>query len=63
LIQRPERSVSAARFSDCASQRVSKRPIWLGDAPLPFAASHGSHHLRPLGVCSRTSAKSSACSA
>jgi len=33
-----ERSVSAARFSDRASQFVSNRPIWLGDAPQPFAA-------------------------
>ena len=31
-IQRPERSASAERFFSAASQRVSKRPIWLGDA-------------------------------
>jgi hypothetical protein len=37
-IQRPERSASAERFFSEASQRVSKRPIWLGDAAPDIAA-------------------------
>jgi hypothetical protein len=34
-IQRPERSARAERFFPTASHLVSKRPIWLADAPRP----------------------------
>jgi hypothetical protein len=37
-IQWPNSSVSADRLTSVASHRVSKRPIWLGEAAQPCAA-------------------------
>src|SRR5215469_5210284 len=37
-IQWPDRSVSADRLTSVASHRVSKRPIWLGEAAQHCAA-------------------------
>jgi hypothetical protein len=42
----PERSASAERFFSAVSQRVSKRPIWLGDAAAFDAAFLNQPHLR-----------------
>ncbi len=47
----PERSVSANRFLSAVSQRVSKRPIWLGDAAPEMAAALPPTTQRIAGSC------------
>jgi hypothetical protein len=49
------RSASVARFSGLAGQFVSNRPIWLGDAPVPFAALPPMIQ-RMVGSCRKRSA-------
>src|SRR3984893_15799946 len=54
-IQRPERSARAERFFPTASHLVSKRPIWLADAPRPETTFSPTIQ-RIAGSCRRRSA-------